>query len=91
MFVGIWSISVFVFFRYNMDKSFNKIDSIAEYTLGIYGCHMFVVFGIWRTGIAALFFNGILGVPFIVALVFACALCFTFLLSKIPFIGKWVL
>ena len=90
VFVVFWSISVFMFFRYNIDKSYNKLDFIADYTLGIYACHMLVVFEIWRKGISTFSFNSIVSVPFIVVVVFFCSLCFTFFLSKIPFIKKWL-
>lgn len=63
VFVFFWSTSVFVFFKYNMDKSNNKLEFIAEYTLGIYAVHMFVVFEIWRKSISAFSFNSFFQSP----------------------------
>lgn len=90
VFVFFWSVGIFVFFRYNLDKYNKKIDFISDYTLGIYACHMFIVLELWRNGINVFLFSSIFSVPFIVALVFVCALCFTYFLSKLPF-KKWII
>lgn len=91
IFVLFWSICIFVFFKYNMDRVYKRIDFISRYTLGIYACHMFIVFEIWRRGISTFSFCSLVSVPFIVSLVFGSSLCFIYLLSRIPLIKKWII
>lgn len=91
VFVFFWSIAVFVFFRYNLDQCYKAADIIANYTLGIYACHMFVVFELWRNGISTFSFSSIFSVPVITVLVFICALGFTYVIGKIPFLRKWII
>lgn len=89
-FIVFWSICIFVFFKYNLDK-FNKyVYIIGDCTLGIYAIHMFVVFELWRNGISTFTFTSILSVPVIVLVVFSISLCFVFVIRKIPLIKKWI-
>ena len=85
IFIIGWSVCVYVFVKYNMDKiTKSYTDKISKCTLGIYAVHMFVVFGLSHVGLNTMSFNSVISVPLITILVFSLSYFTIELLRKIP-------
>lgn len=91
IFVIFWSASIFVFFKYNLDKLYKMVDTVADYTLGIYGCHMFFLLELWQKGLTTFSFSSVFSVPLLVVLVFCGAFCFSYIVGKLPIVRNWII
>ena len=91
--VVIASIGVFLLCKdIVIENRFLKksIIKISKYSYGIYLSHIFVLLGIAKIGFTHTLFNSWISIPIIALCVLAISLLLTFLLSKIPFIGKYI-
>lgn len=68
----------------------NVLEAIAKRSLGIYGCHFLFVMVFWKIGITTFSFPGIISVPAISVIVLLLSYCFSVLINKIPFLGKYI-
>lgn len=90
-------IAVFVFFRKRLSKlkisnfkqEFTK--TIAKYTFGIYLIHDFFCIYMLKAGIVSGTLDSLLRVPFIIFTIFMLSLLCVYIISKIPFINKFVI
>lgn len=91
IFVVLWSTSVFVFFKYNLNRVLgNWWNKIEDCTFGIYACHVFFMSELWRRGIDIYIFGCVISIPVIVIMTFACSLVFVYFIRKIPLAKKWI-
>jgi surface polysaccharide O-acyltransferase-like enzyme len=73
------------------NQKFKKlIENISKYSYGIYLSHIFVLMAISKIGVSYLLFNPWLSIPFVALCVFSLSWLLTFLLSKIPLVGKYI-
>lgn len=89
-FILCWSVCVFVFFKYNIDKTCQYISRISECTLGIYAIHMLIVFELRRWGMTSYLFNPVLSVPLIVLIVFGASFLIISILRRCTILKKWI-
>ncbi len=91
--IVFWSAAVYLFVK-EKAESWQGIrkpaQQIGRYSLGIYGCHMLVLFFLWRMGINSLLFPSALSVPVLAAVIFLCAMGISWVLQKIPGIGRYL-
>ena len=87
------AVAIFVFFKYRKWK-IKCIDiflkKVAEYSLGIYGCHMIFILYFWVIGFTTFSFHALISVPVISLVVFVCSFITAYLIRKIPFVGKYL-
>lgn len=89
----IASAAVFVLFKYKKKKIFGVdviLENVAKYSLGIYGCHFIFIMFIWATGFTTLSFHGIISVPVISMVVLMCSYVTSWVVQKIPLVGKYL-
>lgn len=73
------------------NRTKSAIAFVSKYTLGIYLLHPFVLERLnFNFGIKPLSFNPLFSTPLIALLTFLICLLITFLLKKIPYIGKYI-
>ncbi len=73
------------------NKIFKQIvETISKYSYGIYLSHIFVLMVVSKIGLSYLLFNPWLSIPFIAISVFVLSWFLTFILSKIPVVGKYI-
>ena len=87
------AVAVFVFFKYTNCK-IKIVDSflkkVAKYSLGIYGCHMIFIIYLWMIGFTTFSFHALISVPVISLVVFVFSVVTSFLIQKIPLVGKYL-
>lgn len=90
-FIVFYSVAIFVFFKYNLCNFESKIvNTISECTLGIYGVHMFILFGLWNKGLTTSLFSPVLSVPVMTICVFVSSLLITQIIQFIPILKQWI-
>lgn len=95
--VMLVSIAVFVFFKEIISKiKFNKgtikiISLISYCSFGMYLVHVVFNTIFSKIGFTTLSFNPIISVPVITGSVFICSFLVSFIISKIPFINKYIM
>ncbi len=93
--VAAMSVAVFVLFRYVLGVSDERsrrqrLSGVARITFGIYLVHDFFRMLLRHFGITALSFAPVLAVPVLTAVIFLCSFAVAWLLSKIPFVGRYL-
>lgn len=91
--VVVASIGIFIAFKdiiIKNEKIIKGISFISKYSYGIYLSHIFVLIMFAKIGFSYDFFNYWIRIPFIAISCFALSLLLTFLISKIPLVGKYV-
>lgn len=93
--VALMSAAVFVFFRYVLGVSDERsrrqrFSGAARISFGVYLVHAFFLIALQHFGVTTLSFAPALSVPALSAAVFLCSLAVAWLLSKVPFAGKYL-
>ena len=93
--VALMSAAVFVFFRYVLGVSDERsrrqrFSGAARISFGVYLVHAFFLIALQHFGVTTLSFAPALSVPALSAVVFLCSLAVAWLLSKVPFAGKYL-
>ncbi len=93
--IALMSTAVFVLFRYLLGVSDERsrrqrFSGVAKVSFGIYLVHVFFLMLLRNFGITALSFPPVLSVPVLTAAVFLASLAAAWLLSKVPFVGKYL-
>ncbi len=93
--VAAFSIAVVVLFRYVLGVSEERsrrqrLSGVARVSFGIYLVHDLFIMLLRSFGITTLSFSPALSVPVLSAVVFLCAFAVAWLISKIPFLGRWL-
>lgn len=93
--VVFMSVAVFVLFRYVLGVSDERsrrqrLGGVARITFGIFLVHDFFIMLLRHFDISTLSFNPILSVPVLSAAVFLCAFVVSWLISKIPLLGRYL-
>ena len=93
--VACMAVAIFVLFRYVLGVSDERsrrqrLGGISKITFGIYLVHMFFITLLQHFGITTLSFNPILSVPVLSAVVFLCSFAVSWLISKIPLLGRYL-
>lgn len=89
---AIFSVGVFTFFKYNFGqgKFYPFFASLTKYSFGIYVMHSYLIARLGRKGIHAVMFHPLLAVPFVTIIVVSICFAASWLIRKIPVIGKWI-
>lgn len=91
--VVVASVGIFIAFKdviIKNEKIIKGISFISKYSYGIYLSHIFVLIMFAKIGFSYDYFNYWISIPIIAISCFTLSLLLTFLLSKIPFIGKYI-
>lgn len=93
--VVFMSVAIFVLFRYVLGVSDERsrrqrLGGVAKITFGIYLVHIFFIILLEHFGITTLSFNPIISVPVLSAAVFLCSFAVSWLISKIPLLGRYL-
>lgn len=92
-----WGASIFVFFRYRfadlkLSKSkLNFLLLLSKLSFGIYLVHDFIITLLERFGITTLSYNVFISVPLNSLAVFAISFAIVYIISKIPFLNKYII
>ena len=92
-----WGTSIFVFFRYhfsNLKLSESKLKFLlllSKLSFGIYLVHDFIITLLERFGITTLSYNVFISVPLNSLVVFAVSFIIIWVISKIPFLNKYII
>lgn len=92
-----WGTSIFVFFRYhfsNLKLSESKLKFLlllSKLSFGIYLVHDFIITLLERIGITTLSYNVFISVPLNSLVVFAVSFIIIWVISKIPFLNKYII
>ena len=92
----VWfSIAIVVLFRYVLGVSEERsrrqrLGGVAQISFGIYLVHDLFIMILRSLGITTLSFAPVASVPVLTAVVFLCSFAVAWLLSKIPFVGRWL-
>lgn len=78
--------AIFVFAKYNLNKLPKAVDLLARCSFGIYLMHPLVIDGLARWGVSV----PALGTPVLAAAVFAVCAAGSWLLARLPVIGKYL-
>lgn len=89
------SVAVVVLFRYVLGVSEERsrrqrLSGMARISFGIYLIHDLFIMLLRSFGITTLSFAPVASVPVLSAVVFLCALAVAWVISKIPFLGRWL-
>lgn len=89
------AVALFVLFRYVLGVSEEQgrrrgVSAVARLSFGIYLCHEFFIMLLRYFGVSTLSFLPALSVPLLSGGVFLCSFAVAWLLSKIPFVGKYI-
>lgn len=91
------AVAIFVFFKYNVskirwsEKQLKVISRLSALSFGMYLFHDFVNIAFKEWGFTTLLYNPILSVPCNSLIVFFVSLAVAWLLSKIPFINRYII
>ena len=91
--VVIASTGIFIAFKDIISKNEKIIKAISfssKYSYGIYLSHIFVLIMFAKIGFSYEFTNYWINIPIIAIFCFVLSLLLTFLISKIPVIGKYI-
>ncbi len=93
--VVFMAVAVFVLFRYVLGVSDersrrHRLIGVSRITFGIYLVHVFFIILLDLLHITALSFNPIIAVPVLSAAVFLCSFAVSWLISKIPLLGRFL-
>ncbi len=96
---NVWaqSVAVFVLFKYGVskirwsEKQLKIISGISALSFGMYLFHDFVNIAFKEWGFTTLLYNSVLSVPCNSLIVFAVSLAVAWLISKAPFISKYIM
>ena len=93
--VVCFSIAIVVLFRYVLGVSEERsrkqrLGGVARISFGIYLVHDLFIQLLHILGITTLSFAPVASVPLLSALVFLCAFALAWLISHIPFVGRWL-
>jgi len=94
--VVLFSVAVVVLFRYVLGVSDERsrrqrLSGVARISFGIYLVHDFFLIILGHLGLTTLSFAPVLSVPVLAALVFLCSFALAWLISRIPFLGRWLI
>lgn len=90
-----FSVAIVVLFRYVLGISEERsrrqsLSGVARVTFGIYLVHDLFLTLLRELGITVLSFAPVASVPLLSILVFLCSFAVAWLISKLPFIGRWL-
>ena len=93
--VALMSVAVFVFFRYVLGVSEERsrrqrVSGVARVSFGVYLVHIFFLNLLQHFGFTPLSFYPALAIPALTLAVFLCSFAAAWLLSKIPFLGRYL-
>ena len=93
-FIVLSSCAWFIFIK-NISSKLNRVilnilADISAKSLGIYAVHFLFIILFWQHGFTTFLFNGIISVPVISMVVFACSYIVSTIVRKIPKIGKYL-
>lgn len=93
--VVAFSVAVVVLFRYVLGVSEERsrrqrLSGVARISFGIYLVHDLFLMLLRHVGLTTLSFSPVASVPLLAALVFLCAFAVAWLLSRIPFVGRYL-
>ena len=93
--IVLMSAAVFVLFRYVLGVSEERsrrqrLSGVARISFGIYLVHVFFLIALNHFGMTTLSFAPALSVPVLTLVVFLCSFAVAWLLSKIPFVGRYL-
>lgn len=93
--VCAFSVAVVVLFRYVLGVSEERsrrprLGGVARISFGIYLVHDLFIMILRSLGITTLSCAPVASVPVLAAVVFLCSFAVAWLLSKIPFLGRWL-
>lgn len=93
--VVFFSVAVVVLFRYVLGISDERsrrqrMGGVARVSFGVYLVHEFFIMLLERFGITALSFAPVAAVPLLTAIVFLCSFAVAWLVSRIPFVGRYL-
>lgn len=88
----IFSVGVFTFFKYNFSQGhfYPVFAALTKYSLGIYVMHNYLIIRLGRKGIHSAMFHPLLAVPLVTVIVVSVCFAASWLIKKIPVIGKWI-
>ena len=67
-----------------------RLSGVARISFGIYLVHDLFIMLLRFWGITTLTFSPVASVPILTAVVFLCSFAVAWLISKIPFVGRWL-
>lgn len=93
--IVLMSVAVFVLFRYVLGISEERsrrqrVSGVARVSFGIYLVHVFFFMVMDKLNISVLSFPPVLAVPVLAAAVFLCSFAVSWLISKIPLVGRYL-
>lgn len=93
--VAFMSVAIFVLFRYALGEGEKRsrrrrLGGAAKITFGIYLVHDFFIMLLRYLDISTLSFTPILSIPALSAAVFLCSFAVSWLISKIPLLGRYL-
>lgn len=93
--VAAFSVAVVVLFRYVLGVSEERsrrqrLSGVAKISFGIYLSHDLFIMILRFLGVTTLSFSPVAAVPVLSAVVFLCSFALAWLLSRIPFVGRWL-
>lgn len=94
--VCAFAVAVVVLFRYVLGVSDERsrrqrLGGVARLSFGIYLVHDLFIMLLRSLGITTLSFAPVVAVPLLSAVVFLCSFAVSWLVSKIPFVGRWIM
>lgn len=89
---AIFSVGVFTFFKYHFGRGnmYPFFYSLAKYSLGIYVMHSYVIIRLSWKGFHSVMFHPLLAIPFVTTIAILICYIASWLIRRIPVIGKWV-
>lgn len=93
--VAAMAAAVFVFFRYVLGVSEERsrrrsLSGMSRLTMGTYLAHAFFLLPLNRLGVSVFSFSPALSVPVLSAGLLACSFAAAWLISKLPFVGRYL-
>lgn len=93
--VAAMAVAIFVLFRYVLGVSDERsrrqrLGGVAKVTFGMYLVHDFFIALLGRLGLARPALTPALAVPLLAVVIFLCSFAVAWLISKIPFVGKYL-
>lgn len=91
------TVAFFIFFKYEVSKiklsegSIKVIEKISKNMFGLYLIHALILKILFNFGISSLSFNPLLSIPFVSILTFIFGYIIVVLISKIPFINRYLI